>query len=190
MEIKFWVSLIFRIVVVGAGILAAVRGVWIDLTLSIFVLLLSFLPDIIAKKYKSEYPSVFGIIAVIFIYASIYLGEFQRFYEMFWWWDVFLHTFSGIIIGIIGFLWVHILNKEKKFSLSPLFVCVFAFSFAMMLAGIWEIYEFAMDQLFGFNMQKSGLVDTMWDLIVTAAGAFVISLIGYFYLKKIKFFKK
>lgn len=32
-------------------------------------------------------------------------------------------------------------------------------------------------------MQKSGLVDTMWDLVVDAGGAFVASLIGYFHIK-------
>jgi hypothetical protein len=40
-----------------------------------------------------------------------------------------------------------------------------------------------MDQLFGFNMQKSGLIDTMWDLIMTFAGALIVSILGHFYLK-------
>ena len=48
---------------------------------------------------------------------------------------------------------------------------------------MWEIFEFGMDQLFGFNMQKSGLVDTMWDLIVDAVGAAVIALLGWAYLR-------
>jgi hypothetical protein len=41
-----------------------------------------------------------------------------------------------------------------------------------------------MDSFFSLNMQSSGLVDTMWDLIVDTIGAGVISLLGYFYLKK------
>lgn len=46
-----------------------------------------------------------------------------------------------------------------------------------------------MDSLLGMNMQKpmfgdhSGLTDTMWDLIVDAIGALVISVLGYGYLK-------
>ena len=40
-----------------------------------------------------------------------------------------------------------------------------------------------MDQLFGLNMQKSGLVDTMWDLIIDTAGAVVMSLLGWWYLQ-------
>jgi len=40
-----------------------------------------------------------------------------------------------------------------------------------------------MDQLFGFQMQKNGLIDTMWDLIVDSGGALFASIIGWFYLK-------
>ena len=40
-----------------------------------------------------------------------------------------------------------------------------------------------MDSIFGLNMQKSGLVDTMWDLVVDAGGAVGASLIGYFHIK-------
>jgi len=32
-------------------------------------------------------------------------------------------------------------------------------------------------------MQKSGLVDTMWDLIVELLGAVVVSVMGYAYLR-------
>lgn len=65
----------------------------------------------------------------------------------------------------------------------PRFVALFAFMFAVGMGALWEIFEFAMDQLFGMNMQKSGLIDTMWDLIVDTAGALVIALLGWVYLR-------
>ncbi len=52
-----------------------------------------------------------------------------------------------------------------------------------LIGAIWEIFEFSMDQFFGLNMQKSGLVDTMFDLIVDCIGAFVGAISGYAYLK-------
>jgi hypothetical protein len=48
----------------------------------------------------------------------------------------------------------------------------------------WAIFEFAVDQVFGSNIQKpmlgdpSGLTDTMWGMIVDALGALVISAFG------------
>ena len=63
-------------------------------------------------------------------------------------------------------------------------ITLFAFSFAVAIGSMWEIFEFSMDSVFGLNMQKSGLVDTMWDIIVNAAGALLASVSGYFYIKK------
>ena len=97
-----------------------------------------------------------------------------------------LHTLSGVIIGAIGFSLVYIFNTEENVAikLSPLFVAIFSFCFATSMGALWEIYEFFMDSIFGLNMQKSGLVDTMWDLIVDALGALVMSVLGYLYLKR------
>ena len=39
----------------------------------------------------------------------------------------------------------------------------------MTIGVIWEIFEFTMDHVFDLTMQKSGLPDTMTDLIVDCA---------------------
>jgi len=98
--------------------------------------------------------------------------------------------------GIIGFLLVYILNESKhvELEMSAAFIVLFAFLFAVAIGTVWEIYEFLMDTFFGLNMQKemfgdpTGLTDTMWDMIVNAAGAFVISFIGWRYIKKKRHF--
>ena len=95
------------------------------------------------------------------------------------------------MLGIVGFLLAHILNEQTRIQLTmqPIFVATFAFFFAVGIGAIWEIVEFTMDSVAGTNMQKpmrddpSGLTDTMWDLIVDAIGALVISVLGYGYLK-------
>jgi hypothetical protein len=77
--------------------------------------------------------------------------------------------------------------KQKEYldmHMNQGFVALFAFMLAVGLGALWEIFEFCMDSLFGLNMQKSGLMDTMWDLIVDTAGALVIALLGYGYLRK------
>jgi uncharacterized membrane protein YjdF len=89
-----------------------------------------------------------------------------------------------MILGFVGFLIVYILYTEKRIKTTPRFVMLFSFCFAVAIGALWEIVEFTIDSSLGWNMQKSGLVDTMWDLIVDAIGAFVVSLSGYFYLKR------
>jgi uncharacterized membrane protein YjdF len=104
-----------------------------------------------------------------------------------------------VALGALGFSVVSFLTKADKISLSPAFVAMFAFCFAVTLGVVWEIYEFAMDYYLGTNMQRfvqietgemfigqAALTDTMKDLIVDSIGAFVVSLIGYLSLKRDK----
>ena len=155
------------------------------------------LPNIISRKMKLEIPSNMYLAFLIFLYCAIYLGEVRNFYYLYEHWDVILHAFSGGMLGALGFSVVSILNKEKKtyVDLSPLFVAVFAFAFAVTLGVVWEIYEYTLDGLLGMNMQKFALsngtmligreavTDTMKDLIVDSIGAATMCIIGYISLK-------
>ena len=87
-------------------------------------------------------------------------------------------------------------------DISPLLVAVLAFTFAITMGVLWEIFEFAIDWVFGTTMQSwdlphnttligrafqgSGLRDTMSDLIVNSLGAFLTSVICYFLYKREK----
>ncbi len=160
-------------------------------------ILVVMLPSVLERKWKLEIPSLITIMYFVFLYCAIYLGEVRSFYFKIPYWDMILHTFSGLMIGSLGFSVVNLLNKSSKpIALSPLFVAVFAFCFALGLGVLWEIYEFTMDGLMQTNMQKfalengtallgrEALADTMEDLIVDAVGALVMSVIGYLSLKR------
>jgi uncharacterized membrane protein YjdF len=169
---------------------------WLSLFLVTLIIGTVFSPILFRKRMQVEIPAEFHLTAVIFIFASFYLGEVQDFYQRLWWWDIALHTTAGLLMGILGFLLVYVLNENKRVELNmtPGFIAFFAFTFALAIGSIWEIFEFSMDQFFGMNMQKpmfgdpSGLTDTMWDIIVNALGASVISISGYVYLKRKKSF--
>ena len=47
-------------------------------------------------------PAEFELLAILFVFASLFLGEFRSFYERFWWWDVLLHATSGLLLGACG----------------------------------------------------------------------------------------
>ncbi len=139
-----------------------------------------------------EMPSEIQIVAVLFIFATLFLGEIRDYYDRFWWWDAALHTTSGLLLGMLGFMSVYMLNEDRNVDLHmrPLFVALFAFFFAVGIGAIWEIFEFAMDEWFGTNMQPatpgdpSGLSDTMHDLIVDTVGAAIVSIGGWRYLAR------
>jgi len=160
------------------------------------------LPSMMAKKWKFTIPNFIYVMYYIFLYCAIFLGEMLNFYYVIPHWDVILHFFSGAMLGALGFILVSQLNDSEmiRVSLSPFFVSLFAFCFALACGAIWEIYEFVFDGILGLNMQKfmtgsgevlighAALRDTMTDIIVDALSALLISLIGYSRLKSQKWF--
>jgi len=70
-----------------------------------------------------------------------------------------------------------------RIQVKPLHVAAFTFGFAVTLGTLWEIFEFLMDWFVGTNMQKSGLTDSMTDLIINCFGALAAATVGYFYVR-------
>lgn len=159
------------------------------------------LPSFINRKFNVTIPTNTIIAYLIFLYAAIVLGEVRSFYYRFEHWDTILHAFSAGMLGSLGFDIVNVLNKtadEEELKLSPFFVALFSFCFAVSIGVLWEIYEFSFDGILHLNMQKfrledgsnligrEALRDTMDDLIIDCVGALTTSTIGYFGLKHYK----
>ncbi len=158
---------------------------WLSIVMIALIITVTLIPLRLGTRQRFLIPAEIELLVIAIIYASLYLGELGDYYERFWWWDLLLHSSSGVLFSVFGFLSVWVLNEDPKayLRLSPLFVSLMSFSFSIMMGTLWEIFEFTMDQLFGLNMQKSGLVDTMWDMIVVCAGATFMSLFGYAYMR-------
>ncbi len=149
---------------------------------------LTFIPSILERSIRVSLPPSFQAELLTFIFAAQFLGEIFNCYERFWWWDLMLHGWSGVLLGIIGFLLVYILNEasDVEVIMSPFFISFFALCFAVTCGVIWEVFEYLMDVVFVTNMQKSGLHDTMGDLMVDTCGALIVSVNGFFTLRKHK----
>jgi hypothetical protein len=180
-----WIGVFLKATIGLGALLLYIGGNYQAAFESLVIMLVTFLPVLMARYFHIRIPLEFDTMAVVFIYMSLFLGEVQDFYFRFWWWDLVLHAGSGFLVGVMGFLLVYVMNQNKRIDmhLSPKFIALFAFMFAQGIGSLWEIFEFAMDIFFGLNMQKSGIVDTMWDLIVNGISALAVSLLGYGYLK-------
>jgi hypothetical protein len=167
-----------------AIIFAILQMDWLIVFVSISTLLLTTIPFILENRYRFFIPIGFTAAIAIFIYAAIILGEVHDFYETFWWWDSILHLASAVGFGLIGVVVLLLLYRGEKVRAHPYVLSLFAFLFAVAMGALWEVFEFSMDELFGFNMQKNGLHDTMWDLIVDGIGGIIGSFSGYLYITK------
>ena len=225
---SFIVYFMLRALVIATMILQVLNRNYENVFLCALTLLLLIMPSLMQITFRVELPTTLEIIILIFIFAAEILGEIREFYLIFPFWDTALHTLNGFLAAAIGFSLVDLLNRSERtvFNLSPLFTAIVAFCFSMTIGVVWEFFEFGMDQLAGFDMQKDtvihvirsvtldaaghnvpyeisgitetvvngqelglggyldiGLIDTMQDLIVNFVGAFVFSVIGFFYVK-------
>ena len=157
-------------------------GNWQSAFLSAMTIVFILAPLPLQERAGIYVPRVFSFALALFVYATLFLGEANRFYYDVWWWDVMLHSGSAFAFGLIGLIVLMLSVSRQVLKAKPITLSVFAFSFALMIGVLWEIFEFTGDQLFNMDMQKDGLNDTMWDFIVNTIGALVAAVIGYFYL--------
>lgn len=162
---------------------ALVTARWSLAFVALATFALSLAPLVFVRRLGVRLPMAFVAGIVIFIYFTIFLGEAFDFYERYAWWDVLLHGGSALAFGLIGFLFAYTLFEGDRYAAPAWALALIAFSFAVTIGAVWEIFEFAMDQTFGLNMQKSGLVDTMWDLIVDVTGGGIGAFCGFLFLK-------
>ncbi len=141
-------------------------GQW-ERTFTCFLsLLLIFIPPFVEKQFKVKLPSTMQIIAFVFVFCAEILGEIAGFYvtpPFSWFWDTALHTVNGFIFAAFGFCLVDILNKRKsyRFTLSPIYIAIVAFCFAMTIGVLWEFFEFGVDMILSRDMQKDTIVNTI-----------------------------
>lgn len=179
----FFINWGIRLIILGALFLAIYFKEWFYAIIAFVGLLLMLVPFIFKRNYNIFIPIEIEMIYLCFIFLSIILGEIGDYYYKFWWWDLMLHTLSGILLGLTGFFILFMLISTKKLRSATSISMFFVFCFAVTLGVFWEIFEFLMDTIFGLNMQKSGLLDTMSDLIADSFGAMISSVFGYLYLK-------
>lgn len=185
------VTLALQAILAAEVLVALWRQQWFVAFITTGIVVITLVPLLLERRFRVHIPPQFQLLAIAFVFASLFLGEVHGYYTRFWWWDIALHTMSGFLLGVVGFLLVYLLNETEEIGvhMKAGFVAFFAFLFSLGIGALWEIFEFAMDTFFGMNMQKtmfedaSGLTDTMIDLVVDGAGALVVALFGYHHLK-------
>ncbi|MFI3252540.1 MAG: hypothetical protein R3Y60_05330 [bacterium] len=138
----------------------------------IYFLLFGLWPFVfyINKIIKISFPLPFEVISIIFIFLALGLGSELRYYDIYPWYDLFLHIIAGGIFafGSIYYLYNMEITNKMKYVLVVLI--------SMGCASLWELYEYGSDTFFGMNTQRveEGLYDTMNDITVHALGTVIV----------------
>lgn len=153
--------------ILGALVTFILRANYENAFICVLTLITFSIPRFMERKLKIEIPTLMEGIIFVFIFCAQILGELQCYYIQFPYWDTMLHTVSGFLFAAIGFSLIDIMNRDSriKFHLSPLYVSIVAFCFSMTVGVFWEFFEFAMDSVFNFDMQKDTIINGFYSII-------------------------
>ena len=171
------INVILIIIISIIGIISTLSDLNRDLVFilkDLSIIITVSLTYIIGKIFKVHINEYFTFFYIIFIFMAHYLGAIERFYSEFMYYDKIVHTLSGVLSAYTAYLYL----KLKKVIDTGLNI-IFIISFSFLVAGLWEIFEFSANALFGGDAQKvaeTGVDDTMWDIIVAFVGSFLFVL--------------
>ena len=109
---------------------------------------------------------------LIFLFFATFCARVLNFYSLDCY-DKILHFSSGLLLGYIGFVLYDLLFENKNDIKGKM---IFAITFGIATAGLWEVWEFSCDEILGMTLQKS-IEDTMYDITCGSIGAIIISVI-------------
>ncbi len=166
------VYIVIRLLVLVSLVMQLIQGRYENVALCVLTLLLLLLPTVVEDAFKVDFPDVFEIIVMVFIFAAEILGEINAFYTRIPGWDTVLHTINGFMCAAIGFAIVDLFNRNKQYSfkLSPMYLAITSFCFSMTIGVLWEFFEFSMDWFLGFDMQKDYIVHTINSVTLDPTG--------------------
>ncbi len=158
------------------------KGEYLFSILLVFSVILSLIPSLVERSYRVTLPFELDLLITLSIFLNTFMGEGMDFYQKVRLYDKALHVYGSAVVGLLAFVVVYTLNYTRKVRLSLPFIGFFTVTFAMAMGGIWEIMEFAVDNLFDKTTQD-GLDDTMWDLINDLLGGLITAAIGMLYVR-------
>lgn len=149
---------------------------WFLLSIAVII------PDVL-NKLKISIKSNIELLYLILIFLSFTLGRIYNLYETINWYDTLVHFISGILTILFGLI---ILKQLKEYDTKITFNILFSIMMTISFSTLWELTEFGIDKLLNIDMQdvvKTGVDDTMKDIIVAILSALLV-VITYIYETK------
>lgn len=180
MKMKKWNSLfISLLLLLNTGFLLhlILSGNQSRILVTLSLYLTVWIPSLVRHYFKIKLPNYMELTYLLFLFFAQFLGSVVGLYSTIYWFDSFTHFVSGMLTAVLAvavLFWFH-----KYDDKSILFNIFFMIAFSLMIAALWEFFEFSSDQFLGGDTQKvltTGVSDTMKDMIVAFLGAILVSI--------------
>lgn len=152
----------------------------------VVALVLTLIPAIHARNLDAGIPIEIEIAILWLMVTDMTLGNALGLYSLAWY-DKALHLSSSALVAMIGFLAIYVLHLTHKTRFHPRIDGLAILLVTLGVGALWEIAEFAVDQILGRRSQGSpnltALDDTMFDLILDGVGGLLGSVLGPLYIR-------
>jgi hypothetical protein len=173
-----YLLILYLAINLGMGVLDIYRGDVFHYMLAFGSLL--FIPAIklFYRLFRLKPVHQLDTIVFAFIFLSYTIGEVMAGYYWIPSFDKVCHGLSGTFTGLLGIIMYYIMKPGRRVERADYAACaVFMLSFAMAIAGLWEIGEYTISLVTDMDPQwvaGTGVTDTMTDMIVCAVGALLL----------------
>ncbi len=160
---------IFKVVVILNLLICLINMEWTATFICLFNFILFFIADYIQKKFK--YSDLLQFLIYLFLLGSLVGGEVYYLYVKVEYYDVVIHILSSFILSALFFYMFKFFNC----NINKLLFMLFIFSFAMMIAGLWEIFEFSVDRILDKDMQKDTVITDINSILLSEDGKSIVN---------------
>lgn len=175
-----------RVAVVVTGAIFVGTGEWIMGVFCAIAVLIAIAPTAVVRTPGLTWPLEVEIALLWLLMCHLLLGILIDLYDRIVWFDKVLHLGDSVVIGFVAFMAVYAAHVVRHGRRRPVLDGIAILIATLGLGALWEIGEFAADQLFGRHTQgsptMSPLVDTMCDLILDGSGGVIAAILGTLYI--------
>jgi hypothetical protein len=155
---------------------------WHIASTNIFLLLLTFTPQILNKSIKLKFPKQLELLLIVFVIITLFMGKINI---------VLAPILFGLGTGLIGLLISYILYSSNQIKRNYFIILLFSFTFAMTFGIALELLKFYLKKILNIPINETIYTFTMMNLTYVFIGAIIASIIGFIYMKtRFKFIKK
>jgi hypothetical protein len=173
-----------RIILVLVFLFADLNGRKLLLFTSVFALLITFMPWLFRFFLKQEPIALFDIIIILLCFGLFAFWEVRGVYSSNVIVAFFMTLAEAVALGLLGLTLVHTFFKNTQIESNSFLISVFSFCLGFTFGALLEILEVIFDSLFNFRIHEVGLFSPIEDLGVYLIGALIVSVVGYFSLKR------
>lgn len=110
---------------------------------------------------------------LLWVIFGLHLGALHFFwYWTYWWFDILMHFLGGAWLGGMAILALKRWFPEKVLQRNIVYVA--SIGAALLIGGLWEVFEFSLDTF--ITMRVNDIADTITDFGMDVAGALTTAI--------------